>query len=121
LRGVGVADYTRLVAEPPNQKSRQHRNAASRAPRWYGIPVRVAVVTFIGTLLSFSVSLLLAIVGTVLVARIRGLHPDMTVAYRHIALPMALVAGCVIFVLSLTMEVRHYRQTRALSALERIS
>jgi hypothetical protein len=94
---------------------------SSHRPRWYTIPVRVVLVTFIGTLLSFAVSLFLAILGTVIVARIRSLHPDMTIAYRHIALPMTLVAGGIIFVLALVMEVRHYRQTRALSQIERIS
>jgi len=93
---------------------------ASRTPRWYGIPLRVAAVTFIGTLLSFAVSLLLAIVGTVAVSALRGVRPDMRIAYRHIALPMALVAGSVIFVSALVMEIRHYRQTKTLSALEKI-
>jgi hypothetical protein len=93
---------------------------ASRAPRWYAIPVRVGLMTFIGTLLCFAVSLLLAIFGTVLVAALRGVHPDMRVAYRHIALPMALVAGSIIFVLALVMEIRHYRQAKTLSAIERL-
>jgi hypothetical protein len=92
-----------------------------RSPRWYGIPVRILIVTFIGTLLSFAVSLLLAIIGTVIAAAIRGVHPDMRVAYRLIALPMALVAGGIIFVLSVGMEVRHYRQSKTLSAIERLS
>jgi hypothetical protein len=92
-----------------------------RSPRWYGAAVRVLIATFIGTLISFAVSLLLAIVGTVVVARIRGLHPDMTVAYRHIAIPMAVVAGTIIFVLALSMEIRHRRQTKALSAIEKMS
>lgn len=92
-----------------------------RSPRWYGIPVRILLVTFIGTLLSFAVSLLLAIIGTVIAGAIRGIHPDMRVAYRLIALPMALVAGGIIFVLSVGMEVRHYRQSKTLSAIERLS
>src|SRR5579864_2153898 len=94
---------------------------SSRSPRWYGIPVRVLLVTFIGTLTSFAVSLLLAIIGTVVVSALRGVHPDMRIAYRQIALPMALVAGVVIFVLALTMEIRHYRQSRTLSAIERMN
>jgi hypothetical protein len=93
----------------------------SRPPRWYAIPVRVALVTFVSTLLCFAVSLLLAIVGTVIVAKFRGVHPDMRIAYRQIALPMALVAGCIIFVLGLTVEIRHYRQAKALSAIERLT
>jgi hypothetical protein len=94
--------------------------AKTRAPRWYAIPVRVGLVTFIGTLLCFAVSLLLGIFGTVLVAALRGVHPDMRIAYRHIALPMALVAGSIIFALALVMEIRHYRQAKTLSAIERL-
>jgi hypothetical protein len=94
--------------------------AASRSPRWYGILVRVCLVTFIGTLLCFAVSLLLAILGTVIVAALRGAHPDMRIAYRVIALPMALVAGGIVFVLALTMEIRHLRQSKTLSAIEKL-
>jgi uncharacterized BrkB/YihY/UPF0761 family membrane protein len=93
----------------------------SRPPRWYGIPVRIALVTFLGALLCFAVSLLLAILGTIVVSALRRVHPDMRVAYRMIALPMALVASSIIFVLALIMEVRHYRQSKALSAIERAS
>jgi hypothetical protein len=82
------------------------------------IPVRVLVVTFIGTLISFAVSLLVGIVGTVAVSALRHIHPTMTVAYRLIALPAAVVAGSMIFVLALAMEIRHYRQSRTLAALE---
>jgi hypothetical protein len=64
---------------------------------------------------------LLAIIGTVIVSAVRGVHPDMTIAYRHIAIPMAVTAGAIIFVLALTMEIRHYRQMKTLSAIERIS
>jgi hypothetical protein len=42
----------------------------------------------------------------------------MTVAYRLIALPAAVVAGSIIFVLALAMEIRHYRQSKTLAALE---
>jgi hypothetical protein len=93
---------------------------ARRSPRWFGIVVRVGVVTFVGTLLCFAVSLLLAILGTVTVSALRGVHPDMRIAYRVIALPSALVAGSIIFVLSLVMEIRHYRQSKTLSAIERL-
>jgi uncharacterized protein (DUF2344 family) len=77
-------------------------------------------MTFIGTLLCFAVSLLLGILGTVIVAAMRGVHPDMRIAYRQIALPVALVAGGIIFALALVMEIRHYRQTKTLSAIERL-
>ena len=95
--------------------------SASRSPHWYGIPLRVLLLTFIGTLLCFSIILLLAIFGTVLVAALHGVHPDLRIAYRHIALPAGIGAACIISLLAAFNEIRHYRQSRALTALERIS
>jgi hypothetical protein len=95
--------------------------AASRSPRWYLILPRVVLVTFIGTLLSFAVSLLLAIIGIVASAALRGVHPDMRIAYRYIALPVALGAGSVIFFFALVNEIRYYRQSKTLSAIEKMS
>jgi hypothetical protein len=92
-----------------------------RPPRWYAIPVRVLLMTFIGTLISFAVSLLLGIMGTVVVSARHGVHPNMTVAYRLVALPAAVVAGSIIFVLALAMEIRHYRQSKILAAIARVS
>ena len=96
--------------------------APKRRPlRWYAIPVRVLLLTFIGTLLSFAVSLLLGIIGTVIVSALRGVHPNMTVAYRQVAVPAAIVAGAIIFVIALAMEIRHYRQSKILATIERMS
>jgi hypothetical protein len=95
--------------------------SSNRTPHWYGIPVRVLLITFIGTLLCFAVTLLLAIFGTVIVSAIRGAHPDMRIAYRLIALPMALVGGSIIFIAASILEIRHYRQTKTLAAIEKIS
>ena len=92
-----------------------------RPPRWYTIPVRVFLVTFIGTLLSFAISLLLGILGTVIISALHHVHPNMIAAYRLIALPAALVAGSIIFVLVLAMEIRHYRESKTLAAIERMS
>ena len=92
----------------------------ARSPRWYGIPLRVLLATFIGTLICFAVGLLVGILGTVLVSALRGIHPDMRIAYRLVAIPMACVAGAIIFLLSLVMEIRHYRQLKTLSAIERM-
>jgi hypothetical protein len=89
-----------------------------RPPRWYAIPVRVLLLTFIGTLISFAASLFVGIIGTVVVSALRHVQPNMTIAYRLIALPTAMIVGIIIFVLALAMEVRHYRQSRTLAALE---
>ena len=94
---------------------------STRTAHWYGIPVRVLLVTFIGTLLCFAMSLLLAILGVVFAAKLRGVRPDMRIAYRMIALPAALAGGVAILVTMLVMEIRRYRQMKALSVIERMN
>jgi len=92
-----------------------------REPRWYGLLARVLLVTFVCTLLVFALSLLLGIVGTVIGSRLHGTRPDMTVAYRYIALPTAAIAGVIVLVLALAMEIQHYRQAKALASISRAS
>ena len=92
-----------------------------RPPRWYAIPVRVPLFTFIGTLISFALSLLFGIIGTVAVSALHHAHPNMTIAYCVVALPTAIVTGSVVFVLALVMEIRNYRQSKTLAAIERLS
>jgi hypothetical protein len=77
------------------------------------------LVTFLLTLLSFAVSLLLGILGLVIVARLRGLHPNLTAAYRHIALPTAAVVSAIVLISATVMEIRRYRQAKALAEIER--
>ena len=91
------------------------RNSPSRSPRWYGIPIRILLITFIGTLFVFAVSLLLAIIGTVIASALRGIHPDMRIAYRFIALPMGVIGGVMVFIGSVVVEFRHYRKARQLT------
>ena len=92
-----------------------------RPPRWYAIPVRVLLLTFIGTLISFAVSLFVGIIGTVAVCSSAPCPSQHGRAYRRIALPAAVVAGSIIFVLALILEIRHYRQSKTLAAIERMS
>lgn len=88
-------------------------------PRWYLIPLRVLLATFVVTLLSFAVSLFLGIVGLVLAARLRGIaRPNLAVAYRHIALPAAAMVAAIVIVSATAMEIRHYRQQKTLLKLE---
>jgi hypothetical protein len=92
-----------------------------RRARWYTIPARVLLVTFLLTLFSFATSLLLSILGVVIAAKVHGTHPDLRIAYRNIALPVAIVAGSIVLVLSLVMEIRHYRQSKTLDGIVRAS
>ncbi len=93
----------------------------SHPPRWYGVAVRILLLTFLGTLLCFAVTLLLSLIGTVAAAAIRGVHPDMRIAYRYFAVPFAAVEATLIFICASVLEIRHYRRARALSAIERVS
>ena len=95
------------------------RRAPVHNPRWFYIPVRVLLVTFLLTLLSFALSLLLGILATVIHARLSGFHPNMTIAYWHIAIPVAAVVGTVVLISTTVLEIKHYRQAKALAAIER--
>ena len=93
----------------------------ARRPRWFWILPRVLVVTFILTLFSFAVCLFLGILGIVIGSRLRGIHPNMAFAYRNIAAPAAAIVGSIVLVSATAMEIRHYRQSRALAEIERVS
>lgn len=93
----------------------------ARLPSWLAILLRVLALTFVGTLLSFAVTLLIAILGTAIVSLLRGVHPDMRIAYRYIALPMALITALVLCLLATASEIRHSRQAKALKAIERLT
>jgi uncharacterized BrkB/YihY/UPF0761 family membrane protein len=90
-----------------------------RSPRWFWIPARVLLFTFLSSLLAFAVSLLLGIVGVIVGAKARHGTPNMSIAYRDVATPAALMVGAIVLVSSVFMEVRHYRQSKALAEIER--
>lgn len=90
----------------------------TRAPLRYLIPVRIVLVTFLVTLLSFALSLLAGILGVVVQAGVRGIHPNMTTAYRHVALPTAIVVAALASITMPAWEIRNYRQTKALAEIE---
>jgi hypothetical protein len=96
------------------------KKSASKS-HWYLIPARVLLLTFLLTLLAFAASLLLGILGIVVVAALRGVHPNMPIAYRHIALPVAAIVAAVTLISASVIEIRRYRQTKALAEIERIS
>ncbi len=93
----------------------------SNGLRWIGVPVRAFAMTFLFTLLSFAVALLLSILGTMVYSQVKHVAPNLTFAYRHIAFPFAITVGAIVLVLSLGMEIRNYRQRKALEGIERAS
>jgi hypothetical protein len=90
-------------------------------PRWYAVPARALFVTMLLTLLSFAVTLLVTILTMVMAAAIRGTSPDLRLAYRHVALPVAILVGAGVLVVTVVVEVRHYRQARILAGIARVS
>lgn len=109
------------MADVSTSKTLIATRQGEHAPQWYGVPARVFLLTFIGTLLCFAVTLLFAIVGVAIVAAIRGVRPNMAITYWHVALPVALVGGSIILIVATLLEIRHYRQRKALRAIERMS
>jgi hypothetical protein len=45
----------------------------------------------------------------------------MRFAYRHLALPAAMVSGAIVLVIVVVLEARHYRQAKALAGIARAS
>ena len=70
-------------------------------------------------MLAFAVSLLLSILGTVVYSQVTHVAPNMPFAYRYVAFPFAITVGVIVLILSLTMEIRHYRQRKTLASIER--
>jgi len=95
--------------------------SSSDGPRWIGIPARVFAMTFLLTLLSFAIALLLSILGAVVYSQIKHVAPNLTFAYRHVAFPFAITVGAIVLVLALVMEIRNYRQRKTLAGIERVS
>jgi ABC-type dipeptide/oligopeptide/nickel transport system permease component len=92
---------------------------ARKKPNAALVPVRALLITFVLTLLSFAVSLLLGIVGFVLYTHASGNRLSLTLAYRKVAFPTAVIVALIVLVVSLTMEIRRYRQEKALASIER--
>ena len=83
--------------------------------------MRVLLVTFLLTLLSFAVSLFLAIIGLVVAGEVAGSKPNMPIAYRDVALPFAAAMALLVLITATVVEIRRFRQAKALAAIERVS
>jgi hypothetical protein len=118
---VAQRDWRPLEQHGPLVYFRIMVKTATEKPRWISIPFRVVVMTILLTLLAFAVALLLSILGTVVYSEIKHVVPNMAYAYRYIAFPFAASVGAIVLALSLAMEIRHYRQRRALAGIERTS
>lgn len=84
-----------------------------RKPKVAMVVVRVVVITVLITLICFAVALFLGIAGILVVGMIRGGISDISLAYRHIAFPIAVGAMTIGFVATLVYEIRQYRRKKA--------
>jgi uncharacterized membrane protein len=72
--------------------------------------MRVLFTTLLFTAGGMGAGLFLGILGTVIYGLARGRNVDMTGAYRHIAIPVAILAGSIALIGSVVLEVRARRQ-----------
>jgi len=87
--------------------------AGNSAPNPLTILPRVLAITLALTGLAFAVSLLFGILGMAGIGLVRGHLPDMRLAYRHFAFPVAMTVGGCAFIAAWVMEIRHYRQKKS--------
>ena len=87
----------------------------SPLPSLVGIFPRVLMITFGITGISFAVSLFVGILCMAMMGMFRGHLPDMRLAYRMLALPVAMMVGMVAFIVASTVEVRHYLRAKRLN------
>jgi hypothetical protein len=76
------------------------------------LAVRVVLIAAVPTLLTFAVALFFGIGGVLLTNLTRGGGVGFAVAYRLVALPIALLAFTAALVASLANEIRLYRRAR---------
>jgi hypothetical protein len=72
--------------------------------------IRVLFTTLLFTAAGMGAGLFLGIVGTILYGMIKGGNIDMTNAYRHVAIPVAITLGAAAFLGALMLEVRSQRE-----------
>jgi lipopolysaccharide export LptBFGC system permease protein LptF len=91
------------AVNPPQQRS--------KPSTILGSILRVLVTTLLFTAGGMGVGLFLGIMGTVVYGMIKGGQIDMTNAYRHVAIPVALLIGFIALVGSSILEVRSRTRT----------
>jgi len=93
----------RTAATPALQPSKPSRVLTS--------VVRVLFATLLFTAAGMGVGLFLGILGTVVYGTIKGGQIDMTNAYRHVAIPIAILTGSVALIGAIVLEVRARART----------
>jgi len=72
--------------------------------------IRVLFTTLLFTAGGMGAGLFFGIVGTIVYGMMKGGNIDMTHAYKHVAIPVAITLGAAAFVGALVLEVRSKRE-----------
>src|SRR5271167_702536 len=75
--------------------------------------VRVLFTTLLFTAGGMGLGLFFGIVGTIVYGMIKGSNVDMTNAYKHVAIPVAITLGAGALLGALVLEVRARRMPRS--------
>ena len=103
-----------LQCEEMTSSARAPARRRSKLSIAFTSAVRVLFTTLLFTAGGMGTGLFLGIVGTVLYGMMSGSKIDMTNAYKHVAIPVAILAGAVALIGSAVLEVRSRRQRTSL-------
>jgi hypothetical protein len=86
------------------------RSQRSKLSIAFASTIRVLFTTLLFTAAGMGVGLFFGIVGTLVYGMIKGGNIDMTHAYKHVAIPVAITLGGAAFISALVLEVRSRRE-----------
>lgn len=88
------------------------RAQQSKSSRFVSAVVRTLFVTLLFALIGMGAGLFAGIIGVVVLAFVKDVHPDMQTAYLRVAIPTAIVFGAIALVYNVVQEIRRagYRQ-----------
>jgi len=78
----------------------------SKVSRFFSVVIRILFVTVLFTLIGMGAGLFAGIIGVVILAFVKDIHPDMQTAYLRVAIPNAIVFGTVALIYNVVQEIR---------------
>ena len=86
------------------------KSTAPARPPWYVrlimVGFRTLLLTLLFAMLGMAVGLLAGIIGTIVMAAMHHTQPEMTAAYRHVAIPAAVASGAGAFLWNVIRAVK---------------
>ena len=82
------------------------RAQQSKVSRFFSVVIRILFVTVLFTLIGMGAGLFAGIIGVVILAFVKDIHPDMQTAYLRVAIPNAIVFGTVALIYNVAQEIR---------------